>query len=392
MLFHMNTSWTVLCMLLALQVLAAGFLLLVTAPPGPVSVASGPGTTQSTIQFLPAAQVSNDIGLFSTSQKKVQITLGKPQTANFVLQNNSLCFSTGTEPVRTITSPTNGCVCRKGWHGRDCGQPEVVWRALARHRPPLPPPTRRMQPRRLICVIEAGPSMELIEMAAQEVSSVAELIILRGEHKLRSGWCRSWCSRTLQVTAGFDWTQLVADLQPDDLISSWGKSTGFIPNAGALLFLKLYDGLPTPVLFRARWTVYGFFWMHPRHTLSATGAWLFANGREQPLNRGENFVELGDLNHYGGWVCVPCGTPSEIVSTLPLLTNHVGHENLQLPPHVDTHTVEDAMGAGVWLDGKTELLKTRMGDHEFAPASALTEVQLYDLLFKNYYDRVGLDY
>ncbi|XP_049833870.1 uncharacterized protein LOC126278077 isoform X2 [Schistocerca gregaria] len=185
MLFHVNTSWTVLCMLLALQVLAAGFLLLVTAPPGPVSVASGPGTTQSTIQFLPAAQVSKDIGLFSTSQKKVQITLGKPQTANFVLQNNSLCFSTGTEPVRTITSPTNGCVCRKGWHGRDCGQPEVVWRALARHRPPLPPPTRRMQPRRLICVIEAGPSMELIEMAAQEVSSVAELIILRGEHKLR---------------------------------------------------------------------------------------------------------------------------------------------------------------------------------------------------------------
>lgn len=71
---------------------------------------------------------------------------------SYINYNSSLCFKNGTDLISMKIS--NGinwkCKCLPEWHGNDCGQPEVLWRALLTSKKPIKIKGPRTFQRRLI--------------------------------------------------------------------------------------------------------------------------------------------------------------------------------------------------------------------------------------------------
>lgn len=303
------------------------------------------------------------------------IFLGASNSQNhFKKTNETICFKGG------FSSVIEGrCMCSRGWHGPDCGQPEVVWRALVAARPTLPTPIRRTEPRRLVYILSTTePDNSIAEIAVGEVATVAELIVVLASNgwKERKGHLPVVLlgARVLVLSSDSEWRNTVADLHPDDIVVSGGGD--IIPSAHTLQFLKLYDGWPQPVFFRMRWNIYGFFWLHPERTQTKPGANLAAGG-----GRGQPFV-IGDLNHCGGWLCTLCSAPNSLIDGLSNVEPVLG----KLPPIVNSQIIQEAIGAGVSLDERIQLIPTsRIHDPEYAPPFALNNSEYFDLLLTNSY-------
>jgi beta-1,4-mannosyl-glycoprotein beta-1,4-N-acetylglucosaminyltransferase len=80
---------------------------------------------------------------------------------------------------------------------------------------------------------------------------------------------------------------------------------------------------------------------------------------------------VGDLNHFGGWKCQFClDSPEDIL--MEAQNSKDKSWNLQAKK-VDAEYVSELIGQGLWVDGKTELVRaspSREQDY-FAPASVL---------------------
>lgn len=94
----------------------------------------------------PAYRTLNDIIILKTINTK----------HNYVDFNSSLCFKNGTDlsSMRLFNGIKWKCNCLPGWHGNDCGQPEVLWRAILANRKPIKIKGPRTFERRLIYVFK----------------------------------------------------------------------------------------------------------------------------------------------------------------------------------------------------------------------------------------------
>lgn len=335
--------------------------------------------------------------------------------------NTSLCYRSGTDlsSMKRHKDVNWKCLCLPDWHGNDCGQPEVVWRALMASRKPRNISGPRKIQRRLIYFTEIDDiSADFIEITLLELNHVTDLFILYDinshiKTKLNSGFLKDVYSKILYVNGASKsvaWKKAkraIRNLRDDDifLISDPFE----IPNVRALMFLKLYDHWPQPLTFRLRWSVYGFFWKHPQKTTLATGActihylyealednldhfnYKFISNESPKMKQG--FI-VGDLNHFGGWFCEFCAEPSTILKMLQrnyANTNSSSVLERLVRKKIDVAYLEDLIENGVYIDGKMELQRAhRYNEHYYAPVFVNNNSWKFDWLLTNLYSK--LDY
>nr|CAH7713176.1 unnamed protein product [Callosobruchus chinensis] len=334
---------------------------------------------------------------------------------NYVNFNSSLCFKYGTDLVSMTMSKGNNwsCKCLQGWHGNDCGQPEVLWRALLAHHKPTKIKGPRTFERRLIYLFKVNEFTEhLADIRINELGNVVDLFILYEDentnyllHKLNNNFCKEQHDKILYVQETKDnlWERLIPllkNLRDDDIILS--NDNNEIPNKDALIFLKYYDHWPEPIKFRMRWSVFGFFWLHPSKTITSGGACTVSFLKESfdnqfkllsdnktlssPLYKG---LTLGDLNHYGGWFCEYCTDAAHVVNFLANKPKNVINWNKINYKKIDQNYIEELIENGVYIDGVQQLEKAhKYRDKYFAPPFVRDHDWKYDFLLINFYSKM----
>lgn len=313
------------------------------------------------------------------------------------------------------------CSCSVGWHGSDCGQPEVAWRAIMASKHSLSLKLRRSTRRLIYVFCLSDFDSDIAEATVEELHQVVDLFVVcdfsssegNFKHRLSKGLLSAHHHKILYINSAkvhgqsqgdllsFIWIKLnhvVKSLRNDDIFAM--AEAEQILNSRALMFLKMYDGWPQPIGFRLRWSVFGFYWQHPLKTTIVIGACTVDFVREHVSSKSSPFLRrqeleterespglvLGDLNHYGGWYCHYCQSPANIVSSLAAMNFTAEGGKI-----VDVPFVEDIIGGGLWIDGKTNLLRSyKSRETYFAPSVILNETWKYDWLLENFYAK--LDY
>ncbi|KAH8413088.1 hypothetical protein KR009_007866 [Drosophila setifemur] len=317
------------------------------------------------------------------------------------------------------------CKCESGWHGRDCGQPEIIWRALMTHsrasRRGGGTPIQLVEAspsylHRLYYMLELGAwehiSLELLELQIRALLEVVDyflvyyvsntskerhLDVLLGNqtnYVLMRCSSASNCSSS-QAYSHFRrqlWMQCGVQMQAQDLLLYGDSQTVYAP--AALKFLKYYANDVLPLRFRLKYNVYGFFWQHPKKTLlsGVISSLVHLHSAQMDAHRLQRQASstLGDLNHYGGWSCELCLPPEQIV--LLLQSSHKHQLAAKLPndtrnAHIDATYMQQLIADGVHMDGSTRLFRLReQSEKYFAPEEALRRSSQYGQLLVNLYD------
>lgn len=320
--------------------------------------------------------------------------------------NTSLCYKKGTD-LKVMKRSKNlnwKCVCQSGWHGNDCGQPEVIWRALLASRKRSIIPSLRKFQRRLIYLIEVNIITEhFMEIAFNELNETVDLFIVCDlsntsstiESRLKNGFLRNIAEKILYISGvnrNEVWRKArktIRNLRDDDIF--FINNPYEVPNVKALEFLKLYDKLPELLLFRLKWSVYGFFWRHPKKTVLSSGACTLKYLYEALGNDVDNLKSLsqgfiiGDLNHFGGWFCQYCNEPSLIIKSLQNNLIDITLNNKK----INMELMEDFIENGIYLDGKTSLQRVyRSRENYYAPNVVINSNWKYDWLTVNLYSKM----
>ncbi|KAK9875736.1 hypothetical protein WA026_009533 [Henosepilachna vigintioctopunctata] len=342
-----------------------------------------------------------------------QIVLDKQKVRDkFVDFNSSLCFLSGTD-IKSMNRLKNSwtCNCKTGWHGSECGQPEVIWRALLKHRNKINIKGFRQFARRMLYIFQVDEFVEnLVDIRINDLNEVIDLFILienegnRIEKSLKNNFLKKFHNKILYLQGiGLDnvWHTILSSLpslENDDIILV--SKSYEIPNKFALSFFKYYDKWPEPISLRLRWSVFGFFWKHPSKTKTEGVICsvkymqdIFNSNFSMLLNnRIVKGLIIGDLNHYGGWYCEFCLDPEQIIR-LANTRSDVKFSNWKELKKgiIDASYIEDLIGNGLYIDGKTELERSRKyQDSYFAPNYVLENSLQFDYLQINLYTK--LDY
>ncbi|KAL7295799.1 hypothetical protein TKK_0010849 [Trichogramma kaykai] len=352
--------------------------------------------------------------------------------------NGTFCWDKGVNQVLMQRgSSQQRCICDSGWHGVDCGQPEVVWRAIMASKQ-MAKLRRRKYARRILHIFQVDDhNSALAEVIVEELYPVVDIFVVcdtstaedNFRHKLVKGFLAKQQDKILYVNVGgkslesprvlakYVWKRVkksVRNIRDDDIYVTTDPEQ--ILNSRALMFLKLYDGWPQPIGFRLRWCIFGFFWQHPQRTSIALGASTVGLMRElqnrtpttvatsqqqqqidtneMPQEREHLGLVIGDLNHYGGWYCQFCQGPANVISALRQKSSAKIRELLKLqvdPSAIDVSFVEELIGSGMWFDEKTNLLRaSRSRESYYAPEIVMNQTWKYDWLVENFYAK--LDY
>lgn len=337
-----------------------------------------------------------------------------------------MCWREGMDEkmLQNIYEDSGKCICKQGWHGADCGQPEVVWRAIMASKQNIKL-KRRKSARRIIYTFSVyDNNFAIAEVIIEELYKVVDLFVIcdfsnsedNFKHKLTKGLLGAQQNKILylnvtskirkpkRIISKYIWekiSKLIKNIKEDDIYVMTEPEQ--ILNWRALMFLKVYDGWPQPIGFRLRWSVFGFFWQHPSKTTIIVGACTIGLVYQairtnsmilQHELAGENSerdvlgLVIGDLNHYGGWYCHYCQAPANILISMQ---REVKGKIAAATKNFDVLFVEDLIGTGVWIDGKTSLLRAyKSRDSYFAPENVLANTFKYDWLVDNFYAK--LDY
>lgn len=326
--------------------------------------------------------------------------------------------------MRMNSSNSRKCVCNQGWHGSDCGQPEVVWRAIMASKQLVKLKQRKWMRRIIYTLCINQYNSALSEIIIQELFTVVDLFIIcdssNSEYNFKNSLAKgllksqqkkilylntfSKANKPFQLIFKYIWDKVhsvIKNIRDDDVFVMTDPEQ--ILNSKALMFLKTYDGWSQPIGFRLRWLVFGFFWQHPLKTTIKKGAFTIGFMQEAYRNnnlhlqkelvdesgeRDELGLVIGDLNHYGGWYCHYCQVPENIMFSIKYEANPriINSEAI-----IDISYIEELIGMGMWLNGKTSLLRVhRSQDVYFAPEVVLNNSQKFDWLLQNFY--VKLDY
>lgn len=343
----------------------------------------------------------------------------------FEIYNRTICWKFGVDERKMKSNEhLERCICDQGWHGLDCGQPEVVWRAIMASKQNTSLRRRKIARRIIHTFFLSEYNTAIVEVIVEELYNVVDLFVIcdfnnaedNFRHKLSKGLLQREQKKILYINvatksrkpsrtvAKYIWDRVravVQNLKDDDIYVTTEPEQ--ILNSRALMFLKVYDGWPQPIGFRLRWSVYGFFWQHPLKTMIMLGAYTIGFMRNayqsnsvvlhQQLNgdaseRDILGLVIGDLNHYGGWYCYLCQAPANIIISL---RNKMRSNEIHTEKTVDVPFVEDLIGSGLWLDDKTNLIRvSKSRDSYFAPETILNNTWKYDWLIENFYAK--LDY
>ncbi|XP_061518159.1 uncharacterized protein LOC4578232 [Anopheles gambiae] len=241
------------------------------------------------------------------------------------------------------------CRCNPQWHGADCGQPEVIWRAFITSKIPPRDQTATPRPvaRNLYYIVPSTfISAEVLEIQLMELADQVALFVLCDRPGTGAPGTAPYAASIAHHVDGTDFLRTLRDrllivsdvacsgrnmfrkllkytakgaVRADDLVLIGG--TDEILNRKAVAYLRWYDNWPQPVRFRLKHNVYGFFWQHPGNsTVIGSGAVQVSTLREvygsdpdRVLAIEKPVMLIGDLNHFGGWYCRRCYQPGSIV-------------------------------------------------------------------------------
>lgn len=370
--------------------------------------------TDSKVSFLSSlTDTKNNSISYLTLSDKVYLKYAST-SGRYVNFNTSMCYVNGTDlKVMQRKNDVWSCDCTSGWHGPDCGQPEVVWRAFLTSRKPTNTRGPRKYHRRVIYFFDVDKySRVLAEIRVNELQTTVDLFVLFEASEtdylktaLNNGFLRQFHHKILYANddhaRNLRWLKrnVIRNLKDDDLILTNNSSD--IPNKLAIDFLRTYDNWREPINFRLRWTVYGFFWAHPWKTALKGGASSFAylrkylNGDLAALLNNKTFaggrgLTVGDLNHFGGWLCEFC--LEEPTLMVELLYRNASNQPVRIEAdRIDAAYMEDLIENGAYLDGKTQLGRSRRYQEVYyAPSYVADNNWKYDFLYTNLYSK--LDY
>uniref|UniRef100_A0AAG5DBQ1 Beta-1,4-mannosyl-glycoprotein beta-1,4-N-acetylglucosaminyltransferase n=1 Tax=Anopheles atroparvus TaxID=41427 RepID=A0AAG5DBQ1_ANOAO len=274
--------------------------------------------------------------------KELRNAKGKPNSADTSVED-----SDGS--VVTVGEDAIGrCRCNPQWHGTDCGQPEVIWRAFITSK--IPPRDQMAGPRAVgrnvfYIVQSTFISVEVLEVQLMELADQVSLFVLCDQTRNSSAPLSKDVSIADHVE-GTDFLRTIRDrllivsdatcsgrnvfrklqkyttkgsIRADDIVLLSG--TDEILNRKAVAYLRWYDNWPQPVRFRLKHNVYGFFWQHAgNRTFIGSAAVqvgtlreVYGSDPDRLLAIDKPVMLIGDLNHFGGWYCRRCYQPGSIV-------------------------------------------------------------------------------
>lgn len=269
------------------------------------------------------------------------------------------------------------CKCQPNYHGRDCGQPEVVWRAFMTARLSRKNVgqsiigriikmgrTKVSRPPRIFNIIEATAiSLSTVEMQFMELNEIVDLFVLCDQitsdirtskdhlfsyhqssyHHSNDMFLKKYKHKIMIIQSSLKCTPKLMYKHLTRLINAISKDSEAklsqiaedivlfsradeIVNRQAIAYLKWYSDWSEsqPIRFRLKHTVYGFYWQHPNYTVLASFACqmhvlneMYNGDPERVLQENSVGMTIGDLNHYGGWYCQYCyESPAHIVERL----------------------------------------------------------------------------
>lgn len=334
------------------------------------------------------------------------------------------CFRDGTMSEHRL-SEWGTCECQLDYHGRDCGQPEVVWRAFMTAKMPLNATEPHRKARTIFYMIHATAiNIETLEMQVQELVNVVDLFIFCNEqityhrrydgdeslslrqHIKHAGVFKQHSSKILIVDNHKCTPKMVYhkfrrivdgnQVRPTDIFLY--SNADEILNWRAIKYFKWYGNWPQPVRFRLRYTVYGYFWQHPENTrLGSVAAQigvldeLYKSDPERMALTKNVGMTIGDLNHAGGWFCQYCYHPMNIVRQLLNEGKDIFLEHKKAV--VDSAYVERLISTGLYIDGKIGLTRLhKFADKYYAPDHITNASWKYESMLTNIYASYDDDY
>lgn len=335
------------------------------------------------------------------------------RTSTSILNETFVCFREGTASI----TEDGECYCNAEWHGRDCGQPEVLWRAFMTSKTPLSLSHARQAPHSVFYIVDTTSiSQTTLEIQMMELNDTVDLFVLCDE-KVRShddDTPLTFGQMLLTQTTGFLnkfndrlkifemrkcspkmiyhrlRTSVASALRPDDIVV-FSRSDEII-NRRAIKYFKWYDDWPQPAKFRLKYTVYGFFWQHPESTVLGSAAVQvkvleesFKNDPERLIYTKKTGIIAGDLNHFGGWWCQYCYQPIDIVRKLERDGLNV-FQGAAANKLIDSSYVQRLISTGLFVDGKLGLHRMhRFSDKYYAPEYVTNSSWKFDNLLMNVY-------
>lgn len=374
------------------------------------------------------------------------------------LNDTQYCFRNGS--VESVVESLNDygecvCKCHLHYHGKDCGQPEVVWRGFisARisrtdHSDSLPSVVDLgRRPFRVFYMIHATAlSLTTVEIQMMETNDMVDYFILCDEvqsnavdasensikhrsfryHQLSSEHRSDFLLKRLKAKVLILETADVCT--PKWMYESFRRRMGQTASANdillfseadeivsrqAILYMKWYDDWTRnqPIRFRLKHNVYGFYWQHPNQTTVRSGACQlhvldeqFGRDPWKMVNESGSGMIIGDLNHAGGWLCSYCYESTlQVVQKLQVdRATEVfrgkeaaigGISNARRGSSVvDEAYIETLIAAGIYLDGKTNLLRNhRFSDKYYAPDTVTGMAWKYEPMLSNTYAHYDAD-
>lgn len=334
----------------------------------------------------------------------------------YKLNERIICFREGTLISNTTTATK--CNCLQEWHGADCGQPEVIWRAFMTSKIPIAS-APLLHPHKIFYIIQtSGFSIETLEIQIMELKDVVDFFIIC-DQLLMTHLNLNHLTKDDFIQTHFTSTFVKKYLQmgkilliQDDLCTSKSiykkmldKVSGIegtdvllysranvIFNRKSINYLKWYTNWPQPIKFRLKYNYYGFFWQHPANTIISGAACqlntlnemfksdpdeLEEDGNLPPSILPSNMI-VGDLNHYGGWYCQYCAQPNDIIKILELdnqlsLSSTTGtlSNNYTNTKHINLDYIQKQISEGLYNlteDTKHKLIKLyRSNDKYYVP-------------------------
>ncbi|XP_065076936.1 beta-1,4-mannosyl-glycoprotein 4-beta-N-acetylglucosaminyltransferase [Ochlerotatus camptorhynchus] len=333
--------------------------------------------------------------------------------------------------------PDGRCRCQPEWHGPDCGQPEVLWRAFVASR--IPPRNQTAAPRKVpknvFYIIDANfISVQMLEIQLMELLDVVSLFILCdrqlpvadgmksetytiGPHVMSTDFLKANLNKILLLEdptcSGRNIFRKLkkfvrkSDMHVEDVLLY--SRTDEILNRRAVNYFRWYDNWPQPVRFRLKYNVFGFFWQHPESTLIGSAACqlstvdeAYRSDPEALLRIDKPVMLIGDLNHYGGWYCRHCYQLIDIVKYLEFITlvnttTSISSTNQSLSSYLpdpkkgtvmNVEYIQNLIASGKYFDDKTNLNKLqRHVDKYYAPEYVRKNSWRFDNIVINLFAR-----
>lgn len=296
-------------------------------------------------------------------------------------------FSNGTSlAISSFSQQQEECECHTDWHGKDCGLPEVIWRAFMKSQQPLKPAKLVKTPHNLFYIINfvSSINLETLEIQVMELIDVVNLFILCDvvksddptkllRHQMNQGFLRDHKEQILLVKDDSCSAQnvyrkakklLAHQMRPQDVLI-YSKPDEILSRK-ALHYFKWYENWPQPVKFRLKYNVYGFFFKHPENTIIGSMACqlnileqFYKSDPELILNSDAVPFVIGDLNHPGGFYCEYCYQPIDIIKQLNIINSSFNTNIFQQNTVINIEYVQSLITKGLYIDGKLELIKLK---------------------------------